>query len=73
MKMTYLDKPYQVTMSVQQMAVLLCFNEQDMVTVVDLQTETQLTTDVLVKVLRSLVDASILKNLDQVRTSSTDF
>jgi hypothetical protein len=55
-----LDKAYQVTMSVQQLAVLLCFATQNTATIADLESETQLSGDTLFKVLRTVVDTGIL-------------
>ncbi len=65
--MNYLDKVYQVTMSVQQMAVVLTFNDQDECSIADLNVSTRLTTDALGKILRSLFDSGILKSSDKVR------
>lgn len=59
-RLNYLDKAYQVTMSVQQLAVLLCFATHNTVTVADLETETQLSGDTLLKVVRTVVDTGIL-------------
>lgn len=59
-RLNYLDKAYQVTMSVQQLAVLLCFATQTVTTIADLETETQLSGDTLLKVLRTVVDTGIL-------------
>ena len=64
--MNHLDKVYHVTMSVQQMAVLLCFNDRDSVKVLEIKEGTKLDQDVLTKILRSLIEAGLLKSAVKV-------
>ncbi|TKR66672.1 hypothetical protein L596_022931 [Steinernema carpocapsae] len=59
-KLTYLDKPYTVTMSIQQLSIINCFASADSMTVAKIAEVTGITEDLLVKTLRTLIDANIL-------------
>ncbi len=58
--MHYLDKMYQVTMSVHQLAILLCFETRDSVTLSYIEKATGLSDELLSRNARALVDSGIL-------------
>jgi cullin 2 len=58
--LTYLKRPYVITMGTFQMAVLLCLNTTLVISVKELQESTQLPEKDLVKQVQSLLDAKIL-------------
>ncbi|VDM57987.1 unnamed protein product [Angiostrongylus costaricensis] len=55
LRLTYLDKPYLVSMTVYQMAILLCFQERDSI-LSDISAETGITGDTLLRNVRSIID-----------------
>uniref|UniRef100_A0A915Q330 Cullin family profile domain-containing protein n=1 Tax=Setaria digitata TaxID=48799 RepID=A0A915Q330_9BILA len=59
-KLHYLDKAYQVTMSAHQLAILLCFETKDSVPLRCIEKETGLSDDLLSRNARALVDSGIL-------------
>ena len=59
-KFLYLKKPYVMTMSALQMAVLLPYESQDTLTVKELESTTQLPKKELLKQIQSLVDSKML-------------
>uniref|UniRef100_A0A158PBD2 Cullin-2 n=1 Tax=Angiostrongylus cantonensis TaxID=6313 RepID=A0A158PBD2_ANGCA len=61
LRLTYLDKPYLVFMSVYQMAILLCFQERDSIILSDISAATGITGDTLLRNVRSIIDATYLK------------
>uniref|UniRef100_A0A914RQK2 Cullin protein neddylation domain-containing protein n=1 Tax=Parascaris equorum TaxID=6256 RepID=A0A914RQK2_PAREQ len=65
-KLNYLDKQYQVTMSVQQLAMLLCFESKNTLPLSYLATATGLTGELLVKNVRAIADSGILSVHDKV-------
>ncbi|VDM42288.1 unnamed protein product [Toxocara canis] len=64
-KLNYLDKQYQVTMSVQQLAILLCFESNNSLPLSYLSTATGLTGELLVKNVRAIVDSGLLSVHDK--------
>lgn len=58
--MHYLDKVYQVTMSAHQLAILLCFETKDSVTLSYIEKATGLSDELLSRNARALVDSGIL-------------
>uniref|UniRef100_A0A915AFR3 Cullin-2 n=2 Tax=Parascaris univalens TaxID=6257 RepID=A0A915AFR3_PARUN len=64
-KLNYLDKQYQVTMSVQQLAMLLCFESKNTLPLSYLATATGLTGELLVKNVRAIADSGILSVHDK--------
>uniref|UniRef100_A0A1I7ZJA8 CULLIN_2 domain-containing protein n=1 Tax=Steinernema glaseri TaxID=37863 RepID=A0A1I7ZJA8_9BILA len=59
-KLTYLDKPYTITMSIQQLSILNCFATTESLTVERISVITGITGDILMKTLRTIVDVGIL-------------
>ncbi|EFO28164.1 hypothetical protein LOAG_00325 [Loa loa] len=59
-KLLYLDKVYQVTMSAHQLAILLCFETRDSVTLSYIEKATGLSDELLSRNARALVDSGIL-------------
>jgi len=68
-RLTYLKRPYVITMGTFQMAVLLCLNNTLSITIKELQESTQLPEKDLVKQVQSLLDAKIL-NLKSAEVDS---
>ena len=60
-QLNYLDRQYVVTMSVYQLSMLLEFAHCDEVSVQKLITECSLPLSVVIKILKGLLDAGILK------------
>ncbi|KAK0419162.1 hypothetical protein QR680_013987 [Steinernema hermaphroditum] len=59
-KLTYLDKPYTITMSIQQLSILNCFASTDSMSVGRIAEITGISGDLLVKTLRTIIDTGIL-------------
>jgi len=59
-KVTYLKRPYFVTMGTFQMAILLCFNHSQELTVKDIQVHTQLQEKELIKQIQSLIESKLI-------------
>ncbi|CAI5445069.1 unnamed protein product [Caenorhabditis angaria] len=59
-RFSYLDKQYVVTMYCHQIAVLMCFERSDLISVKQISESIGITGDYLLKVLKTIVDASIL-------------
>lgn len=62
MKLTYLKKPYIISMQTFQMAILLLFEKTDELTGRDIQEGIQLPADQLQKQIQSLIDAKLLRD-----------
>ncbi|ETN76615.1 cullin family protein [Necator americanus] len=60
LRLTYLDKPYLISMSVHQMSVILCFQDKDTISVSDISVATGICGDTLIRNVRSILDANIL-------------
>lgn len=63
-RLTYLKRPYIITMGTFQMAILLCLNATTTITVKDLLESTQLPEKDLIKQVQSLIDAKIITLID---------
>uniref|UniRef100_A0A0R3S5F6 Cullin-2 n=1 Tax=Elaeophora elaphi TaxID=1147741 RepID=A0A0R3S5F6_9BILA len=59
-KLHYLDKVYQVTMSAHQLAILFCFETKDLVTLSYIEKATGLSDELLSRNARALVDSGVL-------------
>ncbi|XP_013788491.1 cullin-2-like [Limulus polyphemus] len=64
-KLSYLKKPYIVTMGTYQMALLLLYESADTLSYKELQENTKLNDEQLVKHLQSLVDAKLIMTADE--------
>lgn len=64
-RLTYLKKPYFVTMGTFQMAILLCFNERDELTLKDIQEQTQLPEKELIKQIQSLCESKLTQTQNE--------
>nr|CDJ94838.1 Cullin and Cullin protein domain containing protein [Haemonchus contortus] len=72
LRLTYLDKPYLISMSVHQMSVLLCFQTKDSVKLSVISLATGITGDALLRNIRSIVDANILTASTKELTDSSE-
>lgn len=72
LRLTYLDKPYLVSMSVHQMSVLLCFQKKDALTLSVISLATGITGDTLVRNVRSILDANILTATNKELNESSE-
>ena len=63
-RLTYLKRPYIITMGTFQMAILLCLNATTTITVKDLLESTQLPEKDLIKQVQSLLDSKIITSND---------
>ncbi|KAL0279377.1 UNVERIFIED_CONTAM: hypothetical protein PYX00_000956 [Menopon gallinae] len=72
-KLTYLKKPYIISMQTFQMAILLLFEKTDELTGREIQDGTQLSGDQLQKQLQSLTDAKLLKDPGTEPTLDTTY
>ncbi|VDL80118.1 unnamed protein product [Nippostrongylus brasiliensis] len=83
LRLTYLDKPYLISMSVHQMSVLLCFQDKDSVklqfsfltttfklSVISMATG--ITGDALLRNVRSIVDANLLTSAGKELNDSSE-
>jgi cullin 2 len=70
-RLTYLKRPYSITMSIFQMSILLCFNSSLSLNVKDIQETTQLPFKELIKQIQSLVDSKLI-NKDDTTQDLTD-
>lgn len=59
-RLTYLKRPYSITMSIFQMAILLCFNSSKSLAIKEIHDTTQLPLKELVKQVQSLIDAKLI-------------
>lgn len=59
-RLTYLKRPYAITMGTFQMAILLCLNSQTSISVKELQESTQLPEKDLIKQVQSLLESKII-------------
>jgi hypothetical protein len=59
-RLNYCDKPYMVSMSVHQLAVVQCLQERDECSTTLLLHETQMPVDLLQRAIRSLADAQLI-------------
>ncbi|KAF9427117.1 Cullin-2 [Podila epigama] len=59
-RVNYLDKRYELSLSLYQFAVLACFNTGDSFTLVEIQRQTKLIEFELIRVVKSLVDAGLV-------------
>ncbi|VDN32963.1 unnamed protein product [Gongylonema pulchrum] len=64
-KLNYLDKAYQVTMSVHQLAILLCFENENSLKMDYLEKATGLSGELLFRNIRALADSNILSTADK--------
>lgn len=62
LKLTYLKKPYVISMQTFQMAILLLFEKTNELLGRDIQESVQIPGDQLLKQLQSLIDAKLLKD-----------
>ncbi|CAF1129217.1 unnamed protein product, partial [Didymodactylos carnosus] len=70
-RMCHLDRPYFVTMGTYQMAILLCFNESQRLTVGELEEATKLNTKELEKQIQSLIEGKfLLGNANELKSDS---
>lgn len=60
LKLSYLKKPYQITMQTFQMAILLLFEKTDSLTCKEVQESLQLNSEQFGKHLTSLIESKIL-------------
>ncbi|CAD6190298.1 unnamed protein product [Caenorhabditis auriculariae] len=60
LRLTYLDKQYVITMYLHQMGIAFCFEICDQLTVKEIGDSIGLFGDVLIKTIRTMIDASIL-------------
>ncbi|PIO64123.1 cullin family protein, partial [Teladorsagia circumcincta] len=72
LRLTYLDKPYLVSMSVHQMSVLLCFQTKDSVKLSVISLATGISGDALLRNVRSIVDANILTTATKDLTDTSE-
>uniref|UniRef100_A0A8C9T5B9 Cullin 2 n=1 Tax=Scleropages formosus TaxID=113540 RepID=A0A8C9T5B9_SCLFO len=73
-KMNYLAKPYVAMVTTYQMAVLLAFNNGEMVSYKELQDSTQMNEKELVKTIKSLLDVKMINHdskKEDIETEST--
>ncbi|ETE72642.1 Cullin-2, partial [Ophiophagus hannah] len=73
-KMNYLSKPYVAMVTTYQMAVLLAFNNSEIVSYKELQDSTQMNEKELTKTIRSLLDVKMInhdsdKEMEQTRSA----
>ncbi len=59
-RLSYLKRPYAITMGTFQMAILLCLNSQTSISVKELQESTQLPEKDLIKQVQSLLEAKLI-------------
>ncbi|CAB3401704.1 unnamed protein product [Caenorhabditis bovis] len=67
-RLTYLDKNYVVSMYIYQLAVTLCFDRDDVLTVKDISDRVGIRGDYLLKTIRTIMDASIFTCEDSTLT-----
>lgn len=67
MRLNYLDKVYLVTMTTHQLAILLCFETKDSVTMDYIEKATGLSGELLTRNVRALVDANLLLMSEKVK------
>ncbi|VDM94477.1 unnamed protein product, partial [Onchocerca ochengi] len=76
-KLHYLDKVYQVTMSAHQLAILLCFEAKDSLALSYIEKATGLSDELLSRNARALVDSGILimqkKEMNEVNEVALNF
>ncbi|XP_069703724.1 cullin-2 isoform X1 [Periplaneta americana] len=71
LKLSYLKKPYQITMQTFQMAILLLFEKTDSLTCKEVQESLQLNADQFGKHLTSLLESKILLANSETQTPET--
>lgn len=65
LKLCYLNKPYIVSLSTYQMAILLLFEQTDQVTWSEMQENTKLDEEYLIKVTRSLTESKLIATAEE--------
>lgn len=65
LKLCYLSKPYAVSMTTHQMAILLLFEHSDQVTYSEMKDSTKLEDAYLCKVIRSLTESKLIISVDK--------
>jgi len=71
-RLNYLKRQYSITMGTFQMAILLCFNNSNSLTVKDIQENTQLPEKELVKQVQSLLESKLIMIAESPENSATN-